>query len=88
MIVGTAGTTDEGAIDPLLEQSKVAEKHDLWFHVDAAYGGSLIFSSRRKMLEGIYKADSITLDFHKLFYQLCYIVLVIYKKNIQKKVRY
>ncbi|WP_266075693.1 pyridoxal phosphate-dependent decarboxylase family protein [Haladaptatus caseinilyticus] len=69
-LVGTAGTTDFGSIDPLSELADRADEHDLWFHVDAAYGGALAFSDRhRKSLSGIERADSLSVDFHKLFYQ-------------------
>ncbi len=69
-LVGTAGTTDFGSIDPLPELAERAEEHDLWFHVDAAYGGALAASDRhRERLAGIERADSISVDFHKLFYQ-------------------
>jgi L-2,4-diaminobutyrate decarboxylase len=69
-IAATAGTTDFGSIDPLPELAACAKKHGLWLHVDAAYGGALILSDRhRHQLAGIAAADSITVDFHKLFYQ-------------------
>jgi L-2,4-diaminobutyrate decarboxylase len=69
-LVATAGTTDFGSIDPLLELADCARLHDLWFHVDAAFGGGLILSDQhRAKLAGIAAADSITVDFHKLFYQ-------------------
>ncbi|AFY40273.1 L-2,4-diaminobutyrate decarboxylase [[Leptolyngbya] sp. PCC 7376] len=69
-IVGTAGTTDFGSIDPLTEIAQIAQKHDIWFHVDAAYGGALQLSNKHSTkLSGIEQADSITVDFHKLFYQ-------------------
>jgi len=69
-IVGTAGTTDFGSIDPLEELADIAHDNDAWFHVDAAYGGALLFSSRhRNRLAGIDQADSVTVDFHKLFWQ-------------------
>lgn len=69
-LIGTAGTTDFGSIDPLSELAERAREHDLWYHVDAAYGGALAFSERhQKKLTGIEKADSIGVDFHKLFYQ-------------------
>ena len=69
-IVGTVGTTDFGSIDPLSELADCARKYGLWFHVDAAYGGALILSDKHKhKLDGIWAADSITVDFHKLFYQ-------------------
>ncbi len=69
-IVGTAGTTDFGSIDPLAEIAEVAHEAEAWFHVDAAYGGALLFSGRhRDKLDGISEADSIAIDFHKLFWQ-------------------
>lgn len=68
-IVGTAGTTDFGSIDPLDEIAHLARQYHTWFHVDAAYGGALLFSSRAARLDGLRLADSITMDFHKLFWQ-------------------
>ncbi|WP_157843093.1 pyridoxal phosphate-dependent decarboxylase family protein [Bacillus sp. FJAT-44742] len=69
-IVGTAGTTDYGSIDPIKIISGIAKKEDVWLHVDAAYGGALILSDKNQSnLKGIEEANSITVDFHKLFYQ-------------------
>lgn len=69
-IVATAGTTDFGAIDPLHNIGALAAQYDAWFHVDAAYGGGLLASPRhRDMLAGIEAADSVTVDFHKSFFQ-------------------
>jgi L-2,4-diaminobutyrate decarboxylase len=69
-IVGTAGTTDYGSIDPLQEISSIAREANCWLHVDAAYGGALLFSSaHREKIAGIELADSLTIDFHKLFWQ-------------------
>ena len=69
-VVATAGTTDFGSIDPQREIGSLARRADAWFHVDAAYGGALLFSSRhRDKLTGIEGADSIAIDFHKLFWQ-------------------
>jgi aromatic-L-amino-acid decarboxylase len=65
-IVGLAGTTSTGVIDPLPELAAIAHDNKCWFHVDAAYGGTLAFSDRyRAKLKGIEKADSITFDPHK-----------------------
>ncbi|MDQ6523761.1 aspartate aminotransferase family protein [Nocardioides sp. LHD-245] len=69
-IVATAGTTDFGAIDPLDEIADLAVAYDAWLHVDAAYGGGLLVSpTRRDRLRGIERADSVTVDFHKTFFQ-------------------
>lgn len=65
-VVGNAGSTSTGAIDPLQELAAIARDHGLWFHVDAAYGGFFNLTSRgRVALSGIEKADSIVLDPHK-----------------------
>lgn len=69
-VVATAGTTDFGTIDPLLDTAALAEEYDIWLHVDAAYGFGALFSQRlADRLVGIGRADSITLDLHKLGWQ-------------------
>lgn len=69
-IAATAGTTDSGAIDPLGAIADRAERHGLWLHVDAAVGSGLALSDRlRPMLAGIDRADSVTADLHKLWWQ-------------------
>lgn len=65
LIVGTAGTTDTGSIDPLNEMADLAAKHNLWFHVDAAYGGFFILTSKKEQFKGIERADSLIVDPHK-----------------------
>jgi len=69
-IVATAGTTDAGAIDPLREIAELAAQHQIWVHVDAAWGGALLLSEKyRHYLDGLELVDSVTLDFHKQFFQ-------------------
>ncbi|WP_034509389.1 aspartate aminotransferase family protein [Blastococcus sp. URHD0036] len=78
-VVATAGTTDLGRIDPLAAVADVCAEHGAWLHVDAAYGGALLVSRRRRhLLDGIERADSVTVDFHKGFFQpvACSAVLV------------
>ena len=65
-VVGTAGTTNTGAVDPLEAIADIAEREGLWFHVDGAYGGFFQLTERgRERFRGIERADSITLDPHK-----------------------
>jgi L-2,4-diaminobutyrate decarboxylase len=69
-IFATAGTTDFGSIDPIAKIAEIAHEAGAWLHVDAAYGGALLFSPQhRPRLEGIEQADSVSIDFHKLFWQ-------------------
>lgn len=66
LAVGTAGTVDIGAIDPLPAIAKLCAQYHLWFHVDGAFGALLAFSPQmRPMIAGIECADSIAFDFHK-----------------------
>jgi glutamate/tyrosine decarboxylase-like PLP-dependent enzyme len=66
MVVGTAGTTATGVIDPLSEIGELCEQEGLWFHADAAWGGAAVLSpALRHHLAGIERADSITCDAHK-----------------------
>jgi L-2,4-diaminobutyrate decarboxylase len=69
-VVTTAGTTDRGIVDPLAEIAEVCGRHDVWLHVDAAVGGGLLASTReRHRLDGIGSADSVTIDYHKTWFQ-------------------
>jgi glutamate/tyrosine decarboxylase-like PLP-dependent enzyme len=67
-LVGSAGTIMTGAIDPLAELADVAKRHDLWFHVDGAYGAAAALAEPEKFV-GMSRADSISLDAHKWLYQ-------------------
>jgi L-2,4-diaminobutyrate decarboxylase len=70
LVVATAGTTDTGAIDPIPEIAQAAATHGAELHIDAAYGGSLLFSDRHAhKLDGLSKAASVSLDLHKLGWQ-------------------
>jgi len=69
-VVATAGTTNTGNLDPLRIVGAVARVHKLHFHVDAAYGGALLFSNRfAGRLDGLSLADSVTIDPHKWLFQ-------------------
>lgn len=69
VVVGTAGTTATGAVDPLLELARVSQANDMWFHVDGAYGGPAILSEKLKpLLAGIELSDSVVMDPHKWLY--------------------
>lgn len=69
-VVATAGTTDTGAVDPLHHAADLAARYGAWFHVDAAYGGGALLSDRlAPLLDGIDRADSVSLDWHKLGWQ-------------------
>jgi aromatic-L-amino-acid decarboxylase len=66
LIVASAGTTDTGSVDPLSSIADISRYHDLWFHVDAAYGGFFMLCEwGRKTLDGIQQSDSIVIDPHK-----------------------
>lgn len=68
-IVGVAGTTETGNVDPLVEMAAIAKQYQCHFHVDAAWGGATLFSNRyRSLLAGIEQADSVTIDAHKQMY--------------------
>jgi glutamate/tyrosine decarboxylase-like PLP-dependent enzyme len=68
-IVGIFGTTNTGAIDPVRELRKIADREGMWLHVDAAYGGGMLLSHAWPMgNQGLESADSVTIDPHKWFY--------------------
>lgn len=70
LVAATAGTTDTGRIDALADIADIADRHRAELHVDASYGGPLLFSpARRHLLSGIDRARTVTLDLHKLGWQ-------------------
>ncbi|MGW4734094.1 pyridoxal phosphate-dependent decarboxylase family protein [Streptomyces shenzhenensis] len=70
LVAATAGTTDAGLIDPLPEIAALCSAHGARLHIDAAYGGPLVFSDRhREQLAGLEAAHTVTLDLHKLGWQ-------------------
>ncbi|KQX53453.1 MULTISPECIES: aminotransferase class V-fold PLP-dependent enzyme [unclassified Streptomyces] len=70
LVAATAGTTDEGLIDPLPDLAELCEARHAEFHVDAAYGGPALFSrTHRHLLTGLDRARTVTVDLHKLGWQ-------------------
>ncbi|MEZ8823233.1 pyridoxal-dependent aspartate 1-decarboxylase PanP [Vibrio amylolyticus] len=68
-VIGVAGTTETGNIDPLREIAEICQQEQCHFHVDAAWGGATLMSNNhRHMLDGIELADSVTIDAHKQLY--------------------
>ena len=79
-VVGNAGTVDTGAVDPLGEIREVANRFQLWMHVDGSYGAfAILAESARKLFAGIEQADSIALDPHKWLYLPVDVGCVIYR---------
>ncbi|MBI4931691.1 MAG: aminotransferase class V-fold PLP-dependent enzyme [Bacteroidetes bacterium] len=87
LVIASAGTTDTGAIDPLEEIGTIAGKNNLWYHIDAAYGGFFVLTDEgKKKLKGMEMADSLVIDPHKglfLPYGLG-VILVRDVKHLQK----
>lgn len=66
LVIASAGTTDVGAIDPLGEIGEIARRHEIWYHVDGAYGGFFVLTGEgRRKLRGIERSDSLVIDPHK-----------------------
>ncbi|UIJ41890.1 putative pyridoxal-dependent aspartate 1-decarboxylase [Vibrio kanaloae] len=80
-VIGVAGTTETGNIDPLRNIAKVCAESDCHFHVDAAWGGATLMSNNhRHLLDGIELADSVTIDAHKQLYIPMGAGMVLFKK--------
>jgi aromatic-L-amino-acid/L-tryptophan decarboxylase len=90
LVVASAGTTDTGAMDPLDKIANICQQHDLWFHVDAAYGGFFILAdvenpdgtTIKETFRGIEKSDSVAIDPHKGLF-LAYGLGAVLIKNVQ-----
>jgi len=81
-IIGIAGTTETGNIDPLDTLADIAEEYGCHYHVDAAWGGPTLFSDTyRPLLKGIERADSVTIDAHKQLYVPMGAGMVLFKNN-------
>ncbi len=69
-LIATSGTTNTGTVDPLDELATICKKEDIWFHIDGAYGAVAYLSPKAKpLMKGLSKADSLTVDPHKWFFQ-------------------
>ena len=81
-LVGIAGSTETGSIDPLAALAAIAQREGIWFHVDAAWGGALLLSERyRALYRGIELADSVVIDGHKLFWVAMAQSMVLFKDS-------
>ena len=91
LVIASAGSTDTGAVDPLVSISKIAQVHGLWLHVDGAYGAMFaLCSPGRKILAGMEGSDSLTLDPSKGLFMPCGsgAVLVRHGKHLLDAFRY
>lgn len=71
VVIGSLGTTNTGSIDPLMDIGNICQKYGLWFHVDGAYGGSVLFSDiYRNYAKGVELSDSLSWDTHKWALQI------------------
>ncbi|KAM0187745.1 hypothetical protein ACHAPA_012036 [Fusarium lateritium] len=85
LVVGTCGTTNTGAIDPLAQIAEICKKEQIWLHVDGAYGASATLSAtRHETVDGLKYADSMSWDAHKWLFQTysCGLLLVKDKANL------
>lgn len=85
LVVGTAGTTVLGAFDPFEEIAGVAKKYGIWFHIDGAYCGTVMFSSKyRHLINGVEESDSFNFNGHKMLSTptTCSVILTKHKKQL------
>ncbi len=89
-LVGIAGTTETGSVDPLLNLGEICAENSIHYHVDAAWGGPTLMSEKyRHLLAGIERADSVTIDGHKQFYMPMSCGMVYFKDpTIMDSIRY
>ncbi|WP_085585737.1 pyridoxal phosphate-dependent decarboxylase family protein [Thalassospira mesophila] len=88
-LVATSGTTSVCAFDPIEELAEVCQKRNIWLHVDAAHGGSLLLSEQRKhKLKGIEKADSFAWDAHKMLFMPAMCTLLFYKEGNKRRLAF
>ena len=86
-VIGIAGTTETGSVDPLDKLAKFCENKSLYFHIDAAWGGATQFSKRHSnKLKGIEKADSVVIDGHKQLYLPMGVGMLLFKNPETSKV--
>ena len=81
-IVATSGTTNAGIVDDLEGLGSYAREHDLWFHVDGAYGGAGMFSDQRELFAGLRHADSFIVDPHKWLFGPLDCCALIYREPV------
>jgi aromatic-L-amino-acid decarboxylase len=80
-VVANAGTVNTGAVDSLKDIREIADRFQLWMHVDGSYGAfAILAESARKLFAGIERADSVALDPHKWLYLPVDVGCVIYRK--------